>query len=355
MPNNTIKTLNFPNISHRYWLDIMNNSKYLDHQFDFYGSGELVELLETRVAKLLGKQQALFFPKGVIAQLTALKVAAEIKANNNVILHPYCHIAANEENGYQALMGLRGIELGTPHQPFDFESVSNVAEKVGTLTVELPLRRAGFKLTPWQELLDMQDWAKHNNTHFHLDGARIWESSHYYNKSYDQIASLFDSVYVSFYKGIGGLSGAVLAGDEDFIEKCRVWRKRLGGELFSSFPMLITALEGLDKNLQTIPQRVERGIEIAALLNSIDDFHVDVPHTNGFLIFVKAPLEQLNNKISELRNSLKMKLIHEFVPTAIGNIQSAEVQIGVAAEELTNLQIVDYFKALTVDISKNKP
>lgn len=347
MPDNQIKTLNFPNISHKYWLDIMNNSQYLDHKFDCYGNGELVELLENRAAKLLGKQKALFFNKGVIAQLTALKVAAEQKTCDKVILHPNCHIAANEENGYQALMGLRGIELGTPHHPFDFESVNNVTEKVGTLTVELPLRRAGFKLTPWQELINMQAWSKQHNTHFHLDGARIWESSHYYKKPYDQIASLFDSVYVSFYKGIGGLSGAVLAGDNDFIEKCRLWRKRMGGELFSSFPMLITALEGLDKNLNKIPRRVERAIEIAALLDSIDSFQVEPPHTNGFLIFVKAPLNQLNNKILELKNSLKMKLIHEFVPTAISNIQSAEVQIGPAAKELTNQQIVNYFTALT--------
>jgi threonine aldolase len=355
MPNNEIKTLNFPNISHRYWLDIMNNSKYLDYQPDCYGNGELVELLETRVAKLLGKPKALFFHKGVIAQLCALKVAAENKACNNVILHPNCHIAANEENGYQALMGLRGIELGTPHQPFDCEAVKNVAEKVGTLTVELPLRQAGFKLTPWQDLLQMRDWAKQNNTHFHIDGARIWESTHHYNKSLEQIASLSDSVYVSFYKGIGGLSGAMLAGDEDFINQCYLWRKRMGAELFSAFPMLITALEGLDKNLHTIPQMVERAIDIAAALNSIDNFQVDVPHTNGFLIFVKAPLAQLNKKILALKSSLKMKLINDFVPTAISNIQSTEIQIGVAAEQLTNQQIIDYFKALTADRPKSTP
>ena len=44
-----------------------------------------------------------------------------------------------------------------------------------------------------------------------MDGARLWESTHYYDKSEAQIAALFDSVYVSFYKGLGGIGGASAA------------------------------------------------------------------------------------------------------------------------------------------------
>jgi len=42
-----------------------------------------------------------------------------------------------------------------------------------------------------------------------MDGARLWETKAFYKKSYKQICKGFDSVYVSFYKGISGLTGAV--------------------------------------------------------------------------------------------------------------------------------------------------
>ena len=49
----------------------------------------------------------------------------------------------------------------------------------------------------------------------HLDGARIWESAPHLGHSVAEIAALADSVYVSFYKGLGGLAGAAVAGPED--------------------------------------------------------------------------------------------------------------------------------------------
>jgi len=340
------RRLNFKAQTHQHWLDVMNQSKYVKEQSDCYNQGPLIDKLESRVAKLLGKEKALFFHKGIAAQLVALKVVAESKNNNKVILHPNSHIAANENNAYQVLMGLRGIELGAMHQPFNFNDVAAVTESLGSFVVELPLRRAGFKLTPWDELVKMQKWTKEHNTHFHMDGARLWESTHYYQKSLAEIAAIFDSTYVSFYKGIGGLSGAALAGDAGFIEKCKVWRSRMGGDLYSAFPMLMTALEGLDHTLEEIPSWVKRAHVIAESLNKIDKVHVDMPHTNGFLVFVEADLDSLNKKLKALNKKFDMVLIFRFEATEVSHIQKAELQVGPAAQEISNQEVVGYFEAL---------
>ena len=45
-----------------------------------------------------------------------------------------------------------------------------------------------------------------------MDGARLWECTPYYGRTLAEIAGLFDTVYVSFYKGLGGLAGSALAG-----------------------------------------------------------------------------------------------------------------------------------------------
>ena len=332
--------------SHQYWLELMSQSKYLDKSIDCYNQGTLVELLETRVAKLLGKEKALFVHKGTIAQLIVMKVASESRNNKNIILHPKSHIALDEENAYQVVTGLNGITIGADFEPFDFSMVESITEKAAALVVEMPLRRAGFKLTPWEHLQQMSTWAKDTDTHFQMDGARLWESTHYYSKTLAEISSLFDSVYVSLYKGLGGMNGSVLAGTSEFIKQCEIWRKRLGGNLWSAFPMLITALEGLDNNLPKIPTWVDRAHEIAGDLAKIKGITVNKPQTNGFLVFVEGDKQLLNEKAKQLTQELEINLFFAFNNTANPNIQVAELQVGAGSVEITNKEISHYFEQL---------
>ena len=55
--------------------------------------------------------------------------------------------------------------------------------------------------------------ARARGIRLHMDGARLWEAREAYApRTHAEICALFDSVYVSFYKGIGALAGAALAG-----------------------------------------------------------------------------------------------------------------------------------------------
>jgi threonine aldolase len=245
MNKNKTRFLGMHKKSHRYWIEKLSNCNHIDDEIDCYNQGPLVEKLESKVAELLGKQKALFFHKGTIAQLAVLKVAAANKNNNKVIIHNKCHIAIDEQDAYQHVTNLEGILLGPSDQPFNSSDIERIDDSVSSLVIEIPLRRVGFKLTPWNELINIKQWCHANNTHFHMDGARLWESTHYYNKSLAEISALFDSVYVSLYKGIGAIGGSLIAGDEEFINQCKIWRSRLGGDEWSQFPSLLTALDVL--------------------------------------------------------------------------------------------------------------
>jgi threonine aldolase len=70
----------------------------------------------------------------------------------------------------------------------------------------------------------------------HCDGARLWEAAAGYGRPPAELAALFDTTYVSFYKGLGALSGCCLAGPEDVVDEVRGWRRRLGGTLFGLWP-----------------------------------------------------------------------------------------------------------------------
>ena len=63
-----------------------------------------------------------------------------------------------------------------------------------------------------------------------------------YGRTPAEIASLFDTVYVSFYKGIGALPGCCVAWVADIVAEVREWRQRMGGTLYAMWPTAASAL-----------------------------------------------------------------------------------------------------------------
>jgi threonine aldolase len=350
---NDLRYLDMHKQSHQYWLDKLQHSKYLDADIDSYNQGELMDLLEQRVAKLLGKEQALFFHKGTIAQLAALKVAANRRNNSKVVVHPQSHIVVDESDAYQTLMGLEGIEVGTQSKANTFHDIEQVGQNVGSVCIELPLRRAGFKLAEWSDLQHTSEFCRQHHIHLHMDGARLWESIPYYSKqtadysnTLTEVSSLFDSVYVSLYKGLGGMGGSLLAGDADFINECKVWRHRLGGSLWTAAPMLITALDGLDQNLPIIEGWVSRAANLAESLSKLDGLKVNHPQTNSFLVYIQSSLADINQQADKLTLETGLNLFSQFFESDIEGWNAAEIKVLNSEKHITNLEIINYFSNL---------
>ncbi|MFY0578791.1 beta-eliminating lyase-related protein [Cystobacter fuscus] len=124
----------------------------------------------------------------------------------------------------------------------------------------------------------------------HMDGARLWESQPFYGRSYADICRGFDSVYVSFYKMVGALGGAMVVGGKDFIRTARMWRHRHGGNLFQMLPYVASAAMRLDDVLGRIPAYVQRAKSITEAL-AADSRLVVLPRpvqTNLFRVFLRG-------------------------------------------------------------------
>ncbi len=198
-------------------------------QADRYGEGALIGAFEARVAALLAKPAAVFMPSGTMAQQVALRIACDRARNAVIAMHPTSHLELHEEHAYVRLHSLRAILLGERERPTSARDLDELAETPAALLVELPAREIGGRLPDWPELVALTALAGERGMWRHMDGARLWEAREYYAPaSYADICAQFDSVYVSFYKGIGALAGAMLLGPEDFIAEARVWRRRHG-------------------------------------------------------------------------------------------------------------------------------
>jgi threonine aldolase len=241
---------------------------------DTYGDGGVVTLLETEVRELLGKPAAVYMPSGTMAQQIALRIHADRRGHRVVALHPTSHLELHEDQAYERLHGLFGRPVGDSRSLITLADLDGIDEPVAALLLELPQREIGGRLPAWKDLVAQARSARGRGWAVHMDGARLWESGPFYGRALSEIAALFDSVYVSFYKGLGGITGAMLLGEEEFIAEARVWRHRHGGTLYKLWPYAASSLLGLRTRLPRMPAYLEHARAIAAELSKVDGVEV---------------------------------------------------------------------------------
>jgi threonine aldolase len=306
-----------------------------NEEVDRYGEGALAEQLEARVAALLGKEAAVWMPSGTMVQQIALRIHCELRRNRRIAFHPQCHLDLHEERGYAHLHGLLAAHLGSRERLPTLDDLAAVREPIAAVVLELPARELGGQLPPWEELTAFCASAREREIALHMDGARLWQCPPFYKRSLDEIAGLFDTVYVSFYKDLGAPAGAALAGTKAVIDEARVWQIRHGGRLFSAYPLLSAAERGLDEVLPRLPEFVAHAKELAAALGGLDGVEIlpDPPQTAMFHLLVQRELEPLNEAALDIADRTKT-FIGQFRATEVPGIQKTELTIGAASLEV---------------------
>jgi threonine aldolase len=256
----------------------------------------LVRRLEYTVAHECGMADAVWVPSGIMAQSIALLIHArkyhqrrrQHTTNDANIppsafaCHATSHLLLHEHDAYRHLLHMEAVVV--PHQrelsvdtaaaannvptirAISYEDVvaaisnpTSNAAPVTTVLVELPLREIGGKCTSWDDLQELHDYCRHHGISMHCDGARLWESMAYYGTqkrsdgtwvTIQDVCGLFDSVYVSLYKGLGGLSGALLLGSTEFCKEARVWLRRMGGNVYTLLPYAVAGWYGYQQHVQ---------------------------------------------------------------------------------------------------------
>jgi len=301
-----------------------------DERPDRYGSGERIEALEQRVAELLGQEAAVFMPSGTMAQQIALRLWSERKRIATVAFHPTCHLELHEEKGYERLHGLHARLVGDPNGLITLADLEAIREPLAALLLELPQREIGGLLPDWDDLVAQAGWAREHDVALHLDGARLWEAGPFYGREYAEIAGLFGSVYVSFYKGLGGLAGCALAGDAALVAEARVWQRRHGGTLATMHPYVVAAELGLDERLGRVPAFLDHARALAAALATLDGVEIvpDPPQTPLFHVRLRGDREGLSDAALSLAEERKVFVFGDPRPTTSPSWQRLEVMVG---------------------------
>jgi threonine aldolase len=300
----------------------------LDRPHDIYGN-EIVAEVEERVAQLLGKPAAAYFPTGTMAQQIALRIWAERAANPTIAVHPLHHTEVHERKAYATVSGLRAVWPTSERRHPTPDEVRAVPDPFAVLAVELPMRDAGFLLPTFDELTEIADAAHARGAAVHFDGARLWESTGFLGHDLPTVAGLADSVYVSFYKSLGAFSGAALAGPADFVATAKAWRHRYGGQIFSQWPAVVTALAGLDRELPRLPEYVAHARVVAAALADLPGavVHPNPPHTHQFQLWLPYPKAALDRATLGLAEEEGIRFTGSWSEQAPGDRCMTEVTV----------------------------
>jgi threonine aldolase len=308
----------------------------------------VVEDFERTLAALLGKESAALFPTGTMAQQIALRLHCDRRGTRTIAFHPTCHLELHERAGYAHLHGLKAELVGHRDRLIGLDDLKALHQPVGAVLLELPQREIGGQLPEWEDLQEQVDWVRGTGAAMHLDGARIWEAAPYYGRTHAEIAGLFDSAYVSLYKGLLGLGGCVLAGPADLVEEARVWRRRHGGDVFQMFPLAAAARAGLERLVPQMPRFLEHAREVAGALRGLPGVTVvpDPPQTPLFHVQLPGDSDTLFARAVELARQRGVWLFNQPQPMPSPAACKIELNLGEPALQIAPSEVAEVFSIL---------
>jgi threonine aldolase len=259
-----------------------------------------------------------------------------------------CHLHRHENQAHERLHQLIGRPAGDPNRLIGRDDLDPIGEPAAALLLELPQRDLGGQQPEWSDLQAQVAWARDRGAAAHLDGARLWESSAGYGRPPAEIAALFDTVYVSFYKGIGALPGCCVAGPDDIVAEVREWRQRMGGTLYGLWPNAASALACLRRRLPLMPDYLNHARAIAAALAGVTGVRVvpDPPQVPMMHLLLATSQDEFAAAAGKLAAEQHVWTWPKAMTTGDPGVQRVELSVGDATCALEPAEIRDVIAAL---------
>ncbi len=294
--------------------------------------------LEAVVAERLGKESALFFPTGTMANQAAIGVYAA--PGTEILVDAESHIVHWEMAGVAALAGAQ-IRPVISHGPImraedltrTIRLPSTEAPEASLVCVENTHNGAGGMVTSLEALAALQAVAQDHGLPLHMDGARLWNASVATGTALAEFAACADSVMVSFSKGLGAPVGAALAGSRTFIDRARRVRKRLGGGMRQSGILAAAALYGLEHHLERLQDDHAAARYLAQNLDGLNGAMAVPPDTN--IVMIDLPTATATEAVA--RAKAVGVLISAWTATRLRLVTHLDAPAGVVAEAARRL------------------
>lgn len=226
---------------------------------DQFGEDPTVNLLQERVAALLGKEAALWLPTGTMANQVALRVLT--RPGDDVIVSQESHAVWHETGGSAANAGVQFTAIGKQGR-FTPEEFSVALKPRGHIIyppttlveIENTHNRAGGIIFPQEDVERICAAAAERDIATYLDGARLWNAAVASGRRPSELAAPFQLASVALSKGLGAPGGSLLTGSSEVIRRCVRYRRMLGGAMRQAGIFAAAGLYALDHNLKRLAE-----------------------------------------------------------------------------------------------------
>jgi threonine aldolase len=246
---------------------------------DVFRDDPTVFELEAAVAALLGKEDAVYVPSGVMANQIALRT--HTRPGDIVLTGTDAHIDSHEIGAANALAGLTIRQLAGEHGTFEAHHVSaaipdppdsmppHLFQPVTLVACENTHNGAGGVVWPLDRLNGVVAAARAAGVATHMDGARLWNATAASGVSEAEFAAGFDTVSVCFSKGLGAPVGSAVVGSAELIGQVRRFKQMYGGGLRQAGIIAAGALYALRNNRERLVEDHAGAARLAAGLTEM--------------------------------------------------------------------------------------
>ena len=258
---------------------------------DVFKEDPSVNALEDKIADFFGKEAALFFPSGSMANQTAIKV--HTNPGDQLICDKYAHVYNYEGGGAsfnsgvscKLIDGHRGVmtaeQVEKAINPPDFYH----SPLTSLVCIENTTNKGGGACWDIEELKKIKTICQKHNLAFHLDGARLWNALVQKNESPKEYGGLFDTISVCLSKGLGCPVGSVLLGSATEIDRALRIRKILGGGMRQVGFLAAAGIYAMDNHIQRLSQDHKKAKEIGEVLEELAYVKKVEPIETNIIIF----------------------------------------------------------------------
>lgn len=258
---------------------------------DVFKEDPTINKLEATVAKLFGKEAALFFPSGTMANQTAIKLHTQ--PSEQLICDTYAHVYNYEGggvsfnsgvscklvDGHRGMMTAEQVEAAINPPDFYHSPLTSL------VCIENTTNKGGGACWDFQELKSIKAVCETHGLAYHLDGARLWNALVAKKETPEQYGALFDTISICFSKGLGCPVGSVLVGDEETMKRALRIRKVLGGGMRQAGFLAAAALYALDHHIERLAEDHKKAKEIGAMLSHLPFVKTVEPIETNIIIF----------------------------------------------------------------------
>lgn len=256
--------------------------------------------LEERMAHMLGKSAALFFPSATMCNQVAAMIHCQ--PGDEVIGAEQSHVFTSEGGGFAFHARAQARPIPTKDGTFfghdlkRFIRISTRAHvpKSALVVVENTMNGGGGTVWALDQLTDVVDVAKSFGLKTHLDGARLFNAAVASKTEIATIAQGFDSVTLCFSKGLGCAMGAVFAFDKADWTTVRRLKQVFGGAMRQSGILAAACLYALDHHVSQIATDHAHAERLAKGLCAIDGVTVENDRPASNMVYFSVNETQIS-------------------------------------------------------------